>query len=133
MGVPIRFKTLEKLNCHQNRSPSEISEPDYSDEVVADIVEQLQQVLQLNLQTNRGYIRNLVRMNGKSIFPCGCSAKRLFVGVDGEVYLCRKCDPIGSLKKASMDDIWQSQKKREIVERMRTPHGTALSLGFSND
>ena len=130
LGIPCRFKTLEKLVCHQSRSPSEIDGPDYSDPVVESIREQARKILKLGIETNRKYIKQLIAHHDGAPAECNCSVRTLFVGVDGGVYLCRKKSAIGNIRQHSLDDIWQSSQKQERVGDMRVCSGDPLSLTF---
>ena len=132
LGVPFRFKTLEKLLCHQSRSPSEIDGPDYADPVLNSITEQARKILDLGIETNRKYIKQLIKHHSGALVACNCSVRTLFIGVNGEVYLCRKKPPIGNLRQRPLDEIWQSNQKRDRVSDMRVCNGDPLSLSFVN-
>lgn len=132
-GIPFRFKTLEKLNCHQSRFPSEIDGPDYAEGVTESITAQAREVLALDLETNSDYIRKLVAMNESAEpVPCSCSPRVLFLGVDGKVFLCRRKDPIGSLASASLDEIWQSASRARRIAEMAGCQDTLVSLTYTN-
>lgn len=134
LGVPFRFKTMEKIKCHQNRSPSEIDEPDYTEEMLESIKEQSRQVLRLGVETNRRYIKQLLQKYSGGDVGCNCSSKNVFIGVDGQVFLCRKEDPIGNIFESSFGEIWRSGKKKEIIGSMRICGGrTGVSLSYIND
>ncbi len=133
LGIPFRFKTLEKLQCHQNRYPSEITGPDYSSEVRAAIREQAEQVLAAGGETNRRYLRDLVRKFSGTETACHCSARTLFLGVDGEVFLCRKKDPIGNVFAQSMRAIWRAGDRTARVREMRVCPGDPMELSYQND
>jgi len=133
LGVPFRLKTLEKLVCHQGRFPSPVTGPEYDDAIVASITEQARRVLELGIETNRGYIASLIDKNGGADAPCSCSPRTLFVGIDGKVFLCRRRDPIGDLGAHGLDAIWSSPERREAVRAMATCGGAALGLGFRHD
>jgi MoaA/NifB/PqqE/SkfB family radical SAM enzyme len=131
LGIAFRFKTLEKLNnCHQSRSPSEIDGPDYDHAVIESIATQARAVLELGVETNRDYIRDLLRLHGGAPVGCSCSPRTLFVGFDGPVFLCRKKEPIGNVLESPLDEIWASERKQAIVREMRECHGSTESLGF---
>jgi MoaA/NifB/PqqE/SkfB family radical SAM enzyme len=133
LGIPFRFKTLEKLNCHQGRHPSEISGPEYSGDIVDSITQQAREVLALGIETNAGYLETLIRMNSGETVSCNCSPRTLFVGVDGKVFLCRRKTAIGDLRQQSLDEIWISGERAEILEQMRHCDESLLSLSYSND
>jgi len=133
MGVPFRVKTLEKLKCHQGRFPSPVTGPEYDEAILASITRQARQVLALGIETNRRYIEALTRKNGGGLVPCGCSPRTLFVGIDGNVFLCRRRDAIGNLGDGTLDEIWASDRKRDAVRAMTTCQGASLGLGFGND
>jgi len=132
LGIPFRFKTLEKLQCHQGRSPSPVDGPEYSDAILASINEQARQVLALGIDTNRQYIRKLVSKNSGRTVPCSCSPRIVFVGIDGKVFLCRRKNPIGNIHRQSLDHIWASAEKTAAVKEMSTCVGAPIGLGFSN-
>ena len=133
LDIPFRFKTLEKLRCHQSRSPSDIDGPEYDDAILRSITEQGEAVLGLGIETNAQYIRALISKNTTGCAPCSCSPRTLFVGVDGNVFLCRRKDPIGNVRRQPLDEIWRSASKRERVSEMATCPGPPLGLGFVND
>jgi MoaA/NifB/PqqE/SkfB family radical SAM enzyme len=133
LGIPFRFKTLEKLNCHQGRFPSPVTGPEYDDAILASINEQGQAVLELGIDTNRNYIEALTRKNESGMAPCSCSPRTLFVGIDGKVFLCRRMDAIGNLGDDPMDAIWSSEQKRATVEEMASCRGAPMGLGYTND
>ena len=130
LGIPFRMKTLEKLVCHQGRYPSPVTGPEYDDPIVASITEQARRVLELGIDTNRGYIRSLIDKNGGADEPCSCSPRTLFVGIDGKVFLCRRRAPIGELASSDLGGIWASPAKRDAVRAMRECRSDRLSLGF---
>ena len=78
LGIPFRFKTLEKLVCHQGRFPSPISGPEYDDRITRSITEQGRRVLELGIETNRRYIEKLIEMNTGEAVSCSCSPRTLF-------------------------------------------------------
>jgi MoaA/NifB/PqqE/SkfB family radical SAM enzyme len=133
LDIPFRFKTLEKLRCHQSRSPSDIDGPEYDDAILRSITEQGHAVLGLGIETNAHYIRALIRKNTAGRAPCGCSPRTVFVGVDGNVFLCRRMEPIGNARRQPLDAIWRSSRKRERVAEMASCPGAPLGLGFVND
>ena len=133
LRIPFRFKTLEKLRCHQSRSPSDIDGPEYDDRILRSITEQGRAVLGLGIETNANYIEALIRKNTSGRAPCSCSPRTVFVGVDGNVFLCRRMDPIGNVLARSFDEIWRSNEKRQRVDEMATCPGAPLGLGFVND
>lgn len=133
LGIPFRFKTLEKLKCHQNRSPSEIDGPEYDETILASMTEQAHAVLDLGIETNAKYIRKLIAKNTSGRAPCSCSPRTIFVGVDGNVFLCRRKDPIGNIRRDDLDEIWLSVEKKERVREMATCHGASIGLGFTDD
>jgi MoaA/NifB/PqqE/SkfB family radical SAM enzyme len=61
MKISFRFKTLEKLQCHQGRYPSPVTGPEYTDTILAAITEQARAVLDLGIESNRRYITALTR------------------------------------------------------------------------
>src|SRR6185369_13236686 len=95
LGIPFRFKTLEKLNCHQSRFPADVDGPDYDAAALESITEQARAVLRLGIETNRRYIEALIGKNESGRAPCSCSPRTVFVGIDGQVFLCRRKDAIG--------------------------------------
>jgi len=133
LGMAFRFKTLEKLNCHQSRFPSEISGPDYSGDIIDSITRQARNVLALGIETNSEYIETLIRMNTGAPVACNCSARTLFIGVDGKVFLCRRKGEIGDLRRQSLDEIWASNERVARVEQMRSCDESILSLSYTND
>jgi len=133
LDIPFRFKTLEKLRCHQSRSPSDIDGPEYDDTILRSITEQGEAVLGLGIETNAHYIRALIGKNRTGRAPCSCSPRTLFVGVDGHAFLCRRMGPIGNVRERPLDEIWRSAAKRERVDAMTTCPGAPLGLGFVND
>jgi MoaA/NifB/PqqE/SkfB family radical SAM enzyme len=133
MDVPFRFKTLEKLNCHQGRFPSPVTGPEYDDEILDSITEQGRAVLGLGIDTNRNYIEALTRKNTGGMAPCTCSPRTLFVGIDGKVFLCRKMDAIGNVRDEGMDEIWASEQKRAVVKEMTSCQGAPMGLGFTHE
>jgi MoaA/NifB/PqqE/SkfB family radical SAM enzyme len=133
LRIPFRFKTLEKLQCHQNRYPSEITGPDYSAEVRASIREQAEHILSDGAETNRRYLGRLVRKFSGANTSCSCSPRTFFLGVDGKVFLCRKHDPIGNVFEASFDAIWHAKERKERLRDMRTCAGDPMELGYTND
>ena len=133
LGIPFRFKTLEKLKCHQNRYPSEITGPDYSAQIRASVAEQARRVLGDGRPTNRRYLMRLVDKFSGTQTPCACSPRTMFVGVDGEVFLCRKHDPIGNVFRAPLDAIWRDDERKRRLEAMRQCSGDPLELSYSHD
>ena len=87
-------------------------------------------MLELGIDTNRGYIRSLIDKNGGADEPCSCSPRTLFVGIDGKVFLCRRRAPIGELSSNDLGGIWASPAKRDAVRAMRECRSDRLSLGF---
>ena len=132
-GFRFLLKTLEKLNCHQSRFPSEIDGPDYNPEIIKSITDKARQVLGLGIETNKQYIKKLIQMNSGRSISCNCSPRILFIGIDGKVFLCRKKDPIGNLFHHTLDEIYNSKKRIDTVKEMKKFHGSPMSLGFTND
>jgi MoaA/NifB/PqqE/SkfB family radical SAM enzyme len=132
MGIPLRIKTLEKLKCHQSRSPSEVEDPDYSDEVIDSISQQAQKILKMGIETNRQYVMKLISKCKGAKLPCGCSPRDLFVGVDGKLFLCRKREPIGNILREPLDVIWNSPQKVERVKEMKKCEGDPVGLLFTH-
>jgi MoaA/NifB/PqqE/SkfB family radical SAM enzyme len=133
LGIPFRFKTLEKLQCHQNRYPSEIRGPDYSPAIRAAIREQAARVIAAGDRTNRRYLARLVRKFSGGAAACTCSPRTLFLGVDGYVFLCRKKNPIGNVFDAPFDTIWRARTRRVRVREMRVCSGDPMELGYSHE
>lgn len=133
LGIPFRFKTLEKLKCHQSRSPSDIDGPAYTDDILAAITAQGRAVLALGIETNRQYIRRLIAKNTTGRAACSCSPRTVFIGVDGQVFLCRRKEPIGNVHQRDLDAIWASALKRDRVREMAVCTGAPVGLGFTND
>ncbi len=132
LGIAFRFKTLEKLLCHQGRSPSDIDGPDYDEAMVGSISAQAQRVLDLGIETNRKYIQRLIEKNDSGVGECTCTPRTLFVGVDGRVFLCRKMEPIGSVRQSELDEIWNSVGCEERVADMKACSGVDLGIGFTH-
>ncbi len=133
LDIPFRFKTLEKLRCHQSRSPSDIDGPEYDDAILRSITEQGEAILGLGIETNAKYIRALIGKNRTGRAPCSCAPRTLFVGVDGNVFLCRRMDPIGNVREEALDEIWRSARKDARIDEMAACPGAPLGLGFVND
>lgn len=133
LKVAFRFKTLEKLTCHQSRFPSEISGPEYGEGIVQSITRQAREVLAMGIETNSGYLDKLIQMNSGEAVKCNCSARTLFIGVDGKVFLCRRKGEIGNLQQHSLDDIWASKERDAILRQMHHCDESLLSLSYSND
>lgn len=134
LGIPFRFKTMEKLNCHQNRYKSEISEPDYSKEMIDSITEQSKEILKMETDINRDYVTKMLRKLGGENVSCNCSKKTLFFGIDGNVFLCRRKDPIGNLNLKGFDEIWSSEEKLSIFKEMKEcKQRSEISLTYSNE
>ena len=128
LGVPFRFKTLEKLNgCHQSRYPAEIVGDNYSSPVEGSITRQAKEVLGIGIETNRKYLKMLIKRNGGKKAGCNCSPKNLFIGIDGNVFLCRKRESIGNIYTHSLFEIWHSEKKQGLVESMKNCSSSQLS------
>lgn len=132
LEVPFRFKMMEKLNCHHNRFPSDIEGPDYNTAVIDSITDQAKAVLKFGIETNRKYLKRLIRNNSGKNVPCGCSPRTLFIGIDGKVFLCRKRDPIGNIYSQNLNEIWNSEQKNIIVKEMRHCNASAYGLSFIN-
>ncbi len=133
MGIPIRFKTLEKLNCHQSRFPSEIQGPNYDSAIVRSIATQAKQVMDMPIETNRKYLQDLLRLYEGGEVACACSVRTIFLGFDGKVFICRKKDPIGNVLEHSLDHLWDADKKRDIVRQMKECDAAKDTLGFRHD
>lgn len=133
LGIPFRFKTLEKLKCHQNRYPSEIAGPDYSAEIRETIRVQAEQILGTGVDTNRRYLGNLVQKFSGATTACHCSARTVFLGVDGELFLCRKKDPIGNVFAQPVQVIWNAADRTARLQEMRACSGDPLELSYLND
>jgi len=133
LGIPFRFKTLEKLKCHQNRYPAEITGPDYSAEMRDAVRAQAEQVLEAGGETNRRYVRDLVAKFSGSSPACHCSARTLFLGVDGEVFLCRKKDAIGNVFERPVETIWDADDRAVRLREMRACTGDPLELSYTHD
>jgi len=133
LGVPFRFKTMEKINCNHNRYPSDIDEPDYSDKIIDSIANQSRELLNLGIETNRKYIITLLKKySGKSV-KCNCSPRNLFIGIDGKLFLCRKKEPIGDLNHQTFEEIWNSDKKKAVTREMKTCQDNTQSLTYINN
>lgn len=130
IGVPFRFKTLEKLNCHQSRSPSEIDGPDYSNDIMNSINEQAREILKLGIDTNKKYIQSLISKNEGADCRCNCCEKTIFMGVDGKVFLCRKKEPIGNFYQQPLTQIWESTTKNEVINEMKICKGSPVGMSF---
>jgi MoaA/NifB/PqqE/SkfB family radical SAM enzyme len=132
LGIAFRMKTLEKLRCHQGRFPSPVTGPEYDERSLAAITAQGRAVLGLGIETNRRYIAALLEKTGGGVAPCTCSPRTVFVGVDGDVFLCRRMDPIGNLGDAPLAALWRSERKVGVVREMSACRGAALGLGFTH-
>jgi MoaA/NifB/PqqE/SkfB family radical SAM enzyme len=132
-GFRFLLKTLEKLNCHQSRFPSEIDGPDYNSETMKLIADQARQVLDLGMDTNKHYIKKLLQLNSGKILSCNCSPRILFIGIDGKVFLCRRKESIGNLFHNTLDEIQKSETRIQRVREMKKFHGSPMSLSFTND
>ena len=132
LGVPLRVKTLEKLVCHQGRYPSPVTGPEYTDAILASIDDQLRGLLRLRIETNRDYVERLLRKDAQGSAPCSCSARTLFVGIDGAVFLCRAKEPIGNVLHDELDAIWASSEKGARLRQMAECRGAPLGLGFTH-
>lgn len=133
LGIPFRFKTLEKLKCHQNRYPSEIAGPDYSAEIQGTIRAQAEQVLADDGETNRRYLRDLVAKFSGTPTACHCSARTVFLGVDGQLFLCRKKDAIGNVFTQAVRAIWGAEDRAVRLREMRACAGDPMELSYLND
>jgi len=133
LQIPFRFKTLEKLLCHQGRHPSQISGPDYDENIIESITRQARNVLALGIDTNAGYLDKLIQMQSGTKVSCNCSPKVLFIGVDGKVFLCRRKPAIGDLEHQALDEIWASNERNKRLEQMRSCEESILSLSYTND
>ncbi len=132
MGIPFRFKTLEKLNCHQSRFPSEIQGPNYNPAIVTSIATQAKQVLDMPGDTNRIYLRQLLQLYEGNEVGCACSVRTLFLGFDGKVFICRKKDSIGNVLEHSLDHLWEADQKHKIVHQMKHCDAANDTLGFGH-
>lgn len=130
LGIPFRFKTLEKLNCHQSRFPSPVQGPNYDDDALRSIAAQARQVLDMGIETNRDYLTDLLRLYDGAAVGCSCSVRTMFLGFDGNVFLCRKKDPIGNVIQEPLDRIWESKQKHEIVHQMKDCSSATDTLSF---
>jgi Fe-coproporphyrin III synthase len=130
LGIPFRFKTLEKLQCHQSRFPSPIQGPNYDATIVRSIATQAREVLDMGVETNRAYLTDLLKLYDGEETGCSCSLKTMFLGFDGNVFLCRKKDPIGNVLEQPLDAVWDSEQKHAIVAQMKACGGAADTLGF---
>ena len=131
LEISFRFKTLEKLNnCQQSRFPAEIKEPNYSKDILDSITKQAKKILDLNIETNTNYVKNLIKKNSGKHLPCSCSTKKLFIAIDGNVFLCRKKEPIGNINIDTLSDIWVSYQKKSIVNDMNNCEDSTQSLSF---
>lgn len=133
LGIAFRFKTLEKLNCHQGRFPSEIDGPDYTESIDDSIRRQAIEVQRLGIETNIQYIKKLIRMSPDAPVPCNCSPRTLFIGVDGKVFLCRRKQEIGNVRRQSLEQIWQAEAHRSMLAEMRRCQDSFASLSYTND
>jgi MoaA/NifB/PqqE/SkfB family radical SAM enzyme len=133
MGVAFRFKTLEKLNCHQGRFPSPISGPEYPPEIVSSITRQSRAVLGLGIETNRVYVETLIRLNEGAQVTCNCSPRTLFLGIDGQVFLCRRKQPIGNVHDRPLAEIWNSSTQVTVLAEMRNCPDASTGLSYSHD
>ena len=132
-GIALRIKTLEKLKCHQSRCTAEIEGPEYTDEIMNSIADQARQILRLGIETNRKYLKKLLRWRAEAAGPCGCSARVLFAGIDGNLFLCRKRDPIGNLFRQPLDEIWSSDAKHDMIAAMKNCRNSPFGLSFTHD
>lgn len=130
MGVGFRFKTLEKLTCHQSRYPSPVQGPDYNQHILHSIATQTRELLTMPVDTNREYARELLQLYEGRPVPCSCSVRTVFLGFDGQVFLCRKKGAVGNVLTSSFDDIWQSEAKRAREREMKICSGASETLGF---
>lgn len=133
LNIPFLFKTMEKINCHQNRYTSEISEPDYSQEMLDSMVAQSKEILRLGIKTNQKYISQLIRRSSGKDVKCNCSSKVLFIGIDGNVFLCRKKEPIGNVYDKDFDHIWASEKKDLVAAEMKSCKNSSASITFVHE
>lgn len=119
LGIPFRIKTMEKIKCQQNRYASEISDPDYSDEMMKSIIGQAKGMLALGVETNTSYIKKLIRKYEGGKIKCTCSPNNMFIGIDGQVFLCRRKEPIGNVMRQQLSEIWESSMKNTITDQMK--------------
>lgn len=135
LGIPFRFKTLEKLNnCQQSRYPAEITDDNYGNNVKDSIIWQAKEVLRLGMGANRKYIKMLIEKHGGARIGCTCSDKVVFIGIDGKVFLCRKHESIGNVFHKDFSEIWKSSKRTEVAREMGKIHSEeGLSISYINN
>lgn len=130
LGIPFRFKTLEKLECHQSRFPSPIQGPNYDATIVRSIATQARQVLDLGVETNADYLHDLLRLYDGKPVNCSCTERTVFLGFDGQIFLCRKMGSIGNALTQPLDEIWKSDQKAAILQQMKNCDAARDTLGF---
>jgi len=114
MDISFRFKIMEVLKCAHTRYPGD--KPEFKANEIELIVKQAKTILTMGIKTNRKYIKSLTS-SGKKL-TCNWPEKKVFIGIDGKVWLCRKMEPIGCLTNTFFD-TWFSEQRSLITKKMK--------------
>ena len=108
---------MEELSCAHTRFPGK-NKPELSKKVLDSVTEQAKEVLNLNIETNKEYIKDLIKKHSKKYMTCNWSTRTLFVGLDGNVWLCRKKKQIGNVITNNIGEVLASEKMRSVKRDM---------------
>lgn len=73
---------------------------------------------------------HLLRLYDGKPVNCSCTERTVFLGFDGQIFLCRKMGSIGNALTQPLDEIWKSDQKAAILQQMKNCDAARDTLGF---
>ena len=111
LSVPLEIKVIESLNCHQTRIITSVNNV-LSQDIIKSLNNQSKKILKLGFVSNVKFLQQLIKKSKKDIKTCNWPSEKLFIGVDGNVWICRKKNNIGNVFINSINEIWFSPLKQ---------------------
>jgi MoaA/NifB/PqqE/SkfB family radical SAM enzyme len=124
LRIPFHIKIVEDIRCHQNRMKSLGTDAVFNEEEMAWIRRYSKQLLDDKLVENRVYTATLMRKCRIDALTCTWPTGRLFIGLNGNVFLCRKKEAIGNVVTDNIGDIWKSKQTAKTKDDMRNCQDT---------
>jgi len=117
LSIPFEIKLLETLSCHQTRIKSKKIML-LTSKMRESIINQFKKILSLGYASNTTFLKQFIKKSKEDIKTCNWPKNKIFIGLDGSVFICRKMDPIGNVFRSSLGDIWCSSGRKNLIQKM---------------
>jgi len=115
METELQIKMIEELKSYTNRIYDLGEKKKFDKPASNSINQQLEEILKLDIKTNRKYIKELIKKNYQNHKTCNWPVNMIVIGLNGDVFLCRKKSPIGNINHENISDIIKS-KRKDIIK-----------------